>query len=349
MKRVEFLGGLWKCHYLFTSMVLAVLLAAPAFSLGEIVINNFNKGAVDCAPKRPSRVLLKKPCLVRCIKTYHFGGGKGAKPGTISIKSEDGRLIGDWPADSENVTPVGASAPVPALWVCRPGVLLQPGAYLISDSEPSTWSCNKGSGNRGFYSITLLREPEQKSIDLATIPGIEPINKATGGESDLPPVVASATTASTTASATASMLEPKYERYVNPRFKYGIDYPGFLIAQPESENGDGRRFQSQDGESELTVYGQSAFATVDGNAWTIDTLLKDAIRNRVQDGDQITFQKQGGDWFVLSGYSGSKIFYFKAMIHDDAVKCFELKYPRKEKKAFDPIVTRVVRSFSNTQ
>lgn len=342
MKRVEFLRGLWKSYCLFTSMFLAVLLATPAFSRAEIVINNFNEGAVECTPQRPSRVLVKMPCLVQCIKTYHFSGGKGAKPGTISIKSEGGKLIGDWQTNSENIIPVGAGVPVPGLWVCHPSVLLQPGVYLISDSEPSTWSCNKGSGNRGFFSITLLPESTQKTQDLSAVPGIEPIIKEpTESKPEEPPVAKSSTTPDT-----GSL---QYKRYINPRFKYGIDYPAFLIAQPESENGDGRRFQSQDGESELTVYGQSAYATVDGNAWTIPALLKDAIQNRVQDGDRVTFQKQGRDWFVLSGYSGSKIFYFKAMIHDDSVKCFEIKYPQKEKKPFDPIVTRMVGSFSNTQ
>jgi hypothetical protein len=157
-----------------------------------------------------------------------------------------------------------------------------------------------------------------------------------------PPVISPAEVSS------KGIASQQYKRYVNPRFQYRIDYPSFLTPGREPENGDGLRFKSADGKTELIVYGQSAYATVNGEAWTIPSLLADALASRKRDGDKVTYKKQGKDWFVLSGYSGSKIFYSKTIIHDDNVKCFELRYPTANKVAFDPIVGHLVGSFVNT-
>jgi hypothetical protein len=155
------------------------------------------------------------------------------------------------------------------------------------------------------------------------------------------------------ANTTSAAPQPKrtvvYKRYVNPRFKYGIDYPAFLIAGRESDNGDGRKFKSRDGQTELTVYGMSAYATIDGNRLTVTKALQEELQTRDQNAEYVSYQAKGKNWFVLSGIGANKIFYVKWMIDGDNVKVFELRYSDQQKERYDPIVSRVAASFKNTQ
>lgn len=139
-----------------------------------------------------------------------------------------------------------------------------------------------------------------------------------------------------------------YRRYVNPRFKYGIDYPTFLIAGRESDNGSGRKFTSLDKNSELTVYGMSAYATIDGEKLSVRKALEDEIGNRRQQGDKVTYRSSGDNWLVISGYRRDKVFYFKMIIDEDNAKSFELIYPTRDKTYYDKIVKHVAWSFKNT-
>lgn len=332
-------------------ILLLSILSLPGSRANEsdVVINNFNGMPVQSPPQKASRITLIEGCRVKEIKTYHFNGGKGTQPGFIGLEGSDGTLVGSWNATVETIVPVGARTAVAGMWKCSPGISLPAGTYQILDSDPQTWSCNKVSSMRGFYSITL--EPMEKPLQ-----GESRHDESSPGQTaeaplaqEPSPLQHEAPEQITDEKVSDSERTSKlYKRYVNPRFKYGIDYPGFMRADPEPDNADGLHFRSHDGQSELTVYGQSEYATVDGSAWTIAKLKEDAIANRRQDKDTITYQRAGKDWFVLSGYSGDKIYYFKAMIHGGNVKCFELKYPKSRKQEFDPIVNRIVSSFRST-
>lgn len=51
-------------------------------------------------------------------------------------------------------------------------------------------------------------------------------------------------------------VENEYRTYHNIRFGYSISYPAdSLIPQGEAENGDGQKFLSRDGRTEMLVYG----------------------------------------------------------------------------------------------
>ena len=90
---------------------------------------------------------LDKVSLVTRIGTLHFNDGKGAAPGRISLKDAGGKTFGPWQA--KGVT-YGETAN--AFWQCEPGVVLEPGTYIIVDSDPSTWSSSgKGSGLAQVY------------------------------------------------------------------------------------------------------------------------------------------------------------------------------------------------------
>ena len=107
----------------------------------EIFRNGNDQGVANGG--RPPRFSLDRPALITRILCYHYNGGRGAEGGTISIHTETGKWIGSWPARAENHLH----------WVARPDVVLQPGRYIVVDSDPSTWSQNGGSSGEGHVII----------------------------------------------------------------------------------------------------------------------------------------------------------------------------------------------------
>ncbi len=131
--------------------------------------------------------------------------------------------------------------------------------------------------------------------------------------------------------------------YLNPRFGTRIDYPvGLFHALPPPDNGDGLSFATADGSARFLVFGQ----------FNIDDLDARAMMARDRDWgnyDKVTYQSAGNGWYVLSGYSGSDIFYRKAVIDAAAgvVHVFEITYPQADRARFDPVVTRMAKSFGH--
>jgi hypothetical protein len=80
------------------------------------------------------------------IRTYHWNNGRGAKPGTISLRTNDGTIYGPWQATGEP----GSGGASNAYWVVKPDVIIGPGTYTVLDSDPSTWSQNQETSGRGM-------------------------------------------------------------------------------------------------------------------------------------------------------------------------------------------------------
>ncbi|WP_143310890.1 hypothetical protein [Chitinophaga vietnamensis] len=51
------------------------------------------------------------------------------------------------------------------------------------------------------------------------------------------------------------LLAQQYNNYFNARFHISMLYPKDFTAQPESFNGDGRKFVAKDGQAEIITYG----------------------------------------------------------------------------------------------
>jgi hypothetical protein len=63
----------------------------------------------------------------------------------------------------------------------------------------------------------------------------------------------------------------------------------------------------------------------------------------IGDGDRVTYQKQGQDWTVVSGYTAdNRIFYRKTMLACQGRKWhnLEFQYPAADKSAMDEFVAR---------
>lgn len=129
--------------------------------------------------------------------------------------------------------------------------------------------------------------------------------------------------------------------YENDRYGTHISFPAnYFKPEAPPANGDGRTFTSVDGTASFYVFAQY-------NALGLS--LEESLEQDWQLGgyDEVTYQKSGAGWYVLSGYVGPDIFY-RRVIHngpDGLIRVFEIRYPAARKKDFDAAVTYMANTF----
>ena len=135
----------------------------------EFFWSNFNDDPVYSGPDSYIKKSIKKdggPALLTKIRTYHYNGGYGAVPGTITLY-DDGTAIGTWQA-------VGRSAKgIPnAYWEVLVDVLMLPGHYYyVKVSDNSSWSYNAASDDcgmvayYGIYPLPADYKPSSQTIN----------------------------------------------------------------------------------------------------------------------------------------------------------------------------------------
>ncbi|RWD28658.1 hypothetical protein [Mesorhizobium sp.] len=148
-----------------------------------------------------------------------------------------------------------------------------------------------------------------------------------------------AITALLCASVVAISQAADWSSYDNARFGYRIDIPPGFSAVAEAANGDGGVSQSDNGHTELRVWG--GYLT-EGD---FEAEVRWRIDQDVADGWNVTYQKQHSSWASWSGAKRERIFYERAIpACDGAVVYFRLEYKKSQLKAFDPVVARLVKS-----
>ena len=110
------------------------------------IFNNGNIYGVRNAPTQPTVITLNHAFFIDSIVNYHYNGGQGDTPGTISLISANGEVYGPWHAVSN---PPDGSDPR-KYWTVLPKVTLPPGTYTVVDSNPSTWAQNDQSARKGM-------------------------------------------------------------------------------------------------------------------------------------------------------------------------------------------------------
>jgi hypothetical protein len=134
------------------AMVFIIVVAALLGSTGviwaqlQIIFNNSNVYAVENGPMQPTVFGVGAPVRMIRITTYHWNYGRGARPGTIGLRSSSGEIFGPWQALGQP----GQGGVPNANWVATPGIVLPAGTYTVLDSDPSTWSHNAASGGVGM-------------------------------------------------------------------------------------------------------------------------------------------------------------------------------------------------------
>lgn len=126
---------------------------------GTLFDNTNGDPVLDISHLSPT-LTLDAPTKITGITTFHGNGGRGTgSPGKIGIAG-----VGMWQA--EGLTGEGG---VPnARWQVAPNVELQPGTYIIIDSDPATWSRNQGSDLKGHVVITGTRLAAPASTSAAS-------------------------------------------------------------------------------------------------------------------------------------------------------------------------------------
>lgn len=114
----------------------------------EVLLDTFNTAATLNRPKKSATFTIGRSYRVTLIQTYHWNGGRGAEPGTVSLKHENEQRLGPWQCIGSK-----GSGSVPCYWTCHPNTVLPEGTYKVLVSPSETWSYNAESDGRGFVRI----------------------------------------------------------------------------------------------------------------------------------------------------------------------------------------------------
>lgn len=115
----------------------------------RVLFDSMNGYGVGNGPTAPATFTIGQPHVLTSITTYHWNDGRGTRAGTIGLRDAAGRVFGPWAVAGSP----GQGGVPNAFWIATPNVTLPAGEYTIIDSEPSTWSQNSASGNRGMSAV----------------------------------------------------------------------------------------------------------------------------------------------------------------------------------------------------
>jgi hypothetical protein len=132
-----------------------------------------------------------------------------------------------------------------------------------------------------------------------------------------------------------------WQRLTIETFGTEVDYPAaiFTVADGASEKGVGQRLRSADGRAVLTVY-----ARENDTSDTPASYLKSNLRLARS---ALDYERVTAAFFAISSVRQGVIYYSRCNFSSEmggAVHCFDLVYPQREQRAWDPIVTRISRS-----
>lgn len=176
-------------RYSGLGLILGLILlatASPASAQMRDLFNNTNIDGVSNGPTRGPQFKLNAPARITQIVTYHWNFQRGARPGAIALRNQNGQIFG--PFAARGTSGQGGSSNVN--WVADINVTIPAGSYTVLDSDPATWSNNARSGFRGFAVVrgSLLSQtpsapadrgsnnPDSCSllIPAASMPGVAP-------------------------------------------------------------------------------------------------------------------------------------------------------------------------------
>jgi hypothetical protein len=108
-----------------------------------------NSQPVLTQPTKASKLDLSDPHVITLIRTFHWNGGRGAPPGSITLRCRDGRNYGPWQAMGEP----GPNGIPNASWVVYPNTPVPSCVCTVEVSDPYSWSQNGDSSGRGFVKV----------------------------------------------------------------------------------------------------------------------------------------------------------------------------------------------------
>lgn len=130
--------------------------------------------------------------------------------------------------------------------------------------------------------------------------------------------------------------------YTNARFGYSLTYPGSVFtAEPESENGDGRKFFSRDRQAKIAVFGAYNVENYSMERYR-DTIIKEFAGY-----EQVTYSPRGKTWFVLSGFHNGSVYYQKVIFScgNEIINVLAVNWPIGNREQYDPIIELLEKNF----
>lgn len=111
----------------------------------QTLFNNSNDGVVRNGPAKSVEFTVDVPTRITYVQTYHWNDGAGVAPGRIGLKSRNGTPVGMWDA----VGTPGQGGVANAYWEVEPDVVVEPGTYVVVDSDPASQATNDQMGGAG--------------------------------------------------------------------------------------------------------------------------------------------------------------------------------------------------------
>lgn len=119
-----------------------------------------------------------------------------------------------------------------------------------------------------------------------------------------------------------------------------LDYPAglFSISEGNSETGTGQRFRTSDGRALLSIYSKT-----NDVGQTPAAYLKTNLR---RPRSALDYERVTSSFFAISEETKDTIYYSRCNFSNNnrTIHCFDLVYPFREERVWDPIVTRLSRS-----
>lgn len=117
--------------------------------------------------------------------------------------------------------------------------------------------------------------------------------------------------------------------YRNERFGTSASFPSeaFPNQLPAPTNGDGLGWASPEG-AEIFIYARN-----NEGGETPKSVIAD--RAAV---DEVTYDKSGRRWAVVSGYRDGRIFYERYIFRGDLIHSVSIRYPEELRDRYDPLV-----------
>jgi hypothetical protein len=139
------------------------------------------------------------------------------------------------------------------------------------------------------------------------------------------------------ANAQGQPAEFDWRTFVIPDFGTRVQYPANVFAPAgHPEEGIGQRFERADGRAILSIYSRR-----NGRGETPTTYLR---KNLQMDRSTLDYARITRSFFAISSEREGMVLYsrcnFSGGTHG-VIHCFDLAYPQVEKRAWDPVVTRI--------
>ena len=134
-----------------------------------------------------------------------------------------------------------------------------------------------------------------------------------------------------------------WEVYQDDTEKCRLDYASSVFVRGKKDEEDFQRFSGPNKDIYFRVAGLP-----NDEGLSPKEIRAEYVKNRGK--SEIVYERTKRDFLVLSGIRDQKIFYSKIAVSPNTknICVLHIVYPQKAKRAFDPIVTRMSRSFKAT-